>query len=90
MESKEEVISRVYYDQAGHGSMKKTYEHANNLNKSITEAHVKDWFYRNIQRKNDLAGYNSFIVTDYVASVLFPTHISFPTDVSSRCRTVNY
>ena len=38
MESKEEVINRVYYDQAGHGSMKKTNKHANNQNKDITEA----------------------------------------------------
>ena len=34
MESKEEVISKVYYDQAGHGSMKKTYKHANKRNLS--------------------------------------------------------
>ena len=58
------IISTVYHDRGGYGSMKKTYEHANNQNKDITEADVKDWFYRNIQRKNDLAGCNSFIVTD--------------------------
>jgi hypothetical protein len=62
--AKDHVISKMYYDLAGHGSMKKTYEYANKKNKTITEADVKDWFYRNIQRKNDLAGYNSFIATD--------------------------
>ena len=55
------VISRMYYDQGGHGSMKKTYAEAPKKNKIITEADVKAWFYKNINRKTDLAGYNSFI-----------------------------
>jgi hypothetical protein len=64
MGTKEEVINRVYYDLAGHGSMKKTYAHANQQNKTITEADVKDWFDKNIHRKTDLAGYNSFITNE--------------------------
>ncbi len=57
------VISRMYYDQGGHGSMKKTYAHAHNINKYISEADVKAWFHKNILRKKDLLGYNSFITS---------------------------
>ncbi len=82
MESKEEVINRVYYDQAGQGSMRKTYAHAHQINNSITEPDVKDWFYRNIVRKKDLAGYNSFITTDpreeYQMDIMFFTDLKDP------------
>ena len=61
MESKEEVIDRIYHDLGGHGSMKKTYTQSHGVDKRITEANVKTWFYNNIPRKTDLAGYNSFI-----------------------------
>ena len=57
------VISSMYYAQEGHGSMKKTYAEAHKRNKYIAEADVKDWFYKNILRKKDLAGYNSFITS---------------------------
>ena len=58
------VISRLYYDQGGHGSMKKTYTEAHKENKFISEADVKAWFYKNINRNTDLAGYNSFITNE--------------------------
>ena len=61
MESKEEIIDRIYHDLGGHGSMKKTYAQAHVIDKRITEANVKTWFYNNIPRKTDLAGYNSFV-----------------------------
>ena len=60
---KDEIISTVYYDRGGHGSMKKTYYDAHKMNNIITEADVKDWFYKNTQRKKDLPGYNSFITS---------------------------
>ena len=58
------IISRVYHDRGGYGSMKKTYAEAHLTNRFITEADVKDWFYRNTQRKKDLPGYNSFITSE--------------------------
>ena len=39
---KDNVISRMYYDLAGHGSVKKTYTQAHRRNSTITEADVKD------------------------------------------------
>ncbi len=61
---KDEGISRMYYDLGGHGSMKKTYEQAHHENKTITEADVKDWCYKNIPRKNDLPGHSSFTASE--------------------------
>ena len=58
----DKLISKIYYDPAGHGSIKKTYNEVHKKTKMITEADVKAWFYRNIPRKTNLAGFNSFIV----------------------------
>ena len=60
---KDAIIERIYYDPGQHGSMRKTYLAAHQRNQFIKEADVKDWFYRNIQRKKNLAGYNSFITS---------------------------
>ncbi len=79
MVSKEEVINRVYYDQAGYGSIKKTYAHANQRNNAITEADVKYWFHKNIQRKKDLAGYNSFTTSE--------PHEEYQMDLMFFCRS---
>ena len=57
---KDAIIERIYYDPGHHGSMRKTYLAANQRNRTIKEADVKDWLYRDIQRKKNLAGYNSF------------------------------
>ena len=58
----DKLISKIYYDPAGHGSIKKTYNEVHKKTKMITEADVKAWFYRNIPRKTNLSGFNSFIV----------------------------
>ena len=61
---KDAIIERIYYDLGQHGSMRKTYLAAKRRNQYIQEADVKDWFYRNIQRKKNLAGYNSFVTNE--------------------------
>ncbi len=61
---KNSIIEKVYYDPAGHGSIRKTYVDANKKDKTISEADVKKWFNNNIPRKTDLAGYNSFITSE--------------------------
>jgi Integrase core domain len=58
------IIAKIYYDPAGHGSIHKTFIAAHKKDATITEADVKKWFYDNIQRKTDLAGYNSFITSE--------------------------
>jgi len=59
--SKNEIISKIYHDPSGFGSIKKTLDEAKQVDKSITLDHVKDWFSKNVEKKNQLKGMNSFV-----------------------------
>jgi hypothetical protein len=59
--SKNEIISKIYNDPSGFGSIKKTLDEAKQVDKSITLDHVKDWFSKNVEKKNQLKGMNSFV-----------------------------
>ena len=62
---KSETINKIYYDPAGHESMKTTYEDAKQKDKSISYVDVEKWFDANIERtKTQLKGYNSFIASE--------------------------
>jgi hypothetical protein len=61
---KDAIIERIYYDPGQHGSLRKTYLAAKRRNQYIQEPDVKDWFYMNIQRKKNLAGYNTFVTNE--------------------------
>ena len=61
MQAKDAIIKRVYYDSGALGSIKRTLKEAREIDPSIKEADVKSWKDRNIQRKINLKGYNSFI-----------------------------
>ena len=62
--SKSEIINKIYYDPAGHGSTKATFEDAKQKDKSISYVDVKKWFDANISRKTQPKGYNSFIASE--------------------------
>jgi hypothetical protein len=62
--SKTEIIEKIYNDPAGHGSIKTTYEDAKAKDSSITYGDVQAWFRKNIDRKRQLKGYNSFIASE--------------------------
>ena len=55
------IISKIYYDQSGFGSIKTTFEDAKKVNKSITLEDVKTFFNNNVSKKDNLKGYNSFV-----------------------------
>ena len=59
--NKDDIISNVYYDRAGFGSLKTTLVDSKKKDPSITMQDVKEWFEENVQRKKQLSGYNSFI-----------------------------
>jgi hypothetical protein len=59
--SKNEIISKIYNDPSGFGSVNKTLDEAKQVDKSITIDDVKDWFRRNVEKKNQLKGMNSFV-----------------------------
>ena len=59
--NKNDIISKVYHDPAGFGSNAATLEDAKKYNASITLQDIKDWKSKNIERKTNLKGFNSFI-----------------------------
>ena len=63
MEAKDAIIKKVYYDSGALGSIKRTLQEARELDPSIKEKDVKSWKDRNIQRKINLRGFNSFIAS---------------------------
>ena len=59
--SKSEIISKIYHDPAGYGSMKSTLGDARKVDKSVTLDHVKTWFSQNVEKKTQVSGMNSFV-----------------------------
>ena len=60
-ETKDNVISSVYYDRGGFGSMQKTLQDAKTKDKTMKLDDVKRWFTKNVEQKKQLSGFNSFI-----------------------------
>ena len=58
---KDKIIHDIYYDPAGFSGINKTYSDAKQKNNDITLNDVKEWFNKNINKKTQLKGYNSFI-----------------------------
>ena len=58
---KNEIIKKIYFDPAGYGSIDKTYKEAKEKDKSIKLNDVKEWFNKNVEKRTQLKGYNSFI-----------------------------
>ena len=48
------LIKKIYYDPAGFGTVQETYKDVKKLDSSITVKDVRDWFERNVERKNNL------------------------------------
>lgn len=61
MEDRRKIISKIYTDKSGYGSMKVTLEDARKIDKTIKLEHVKEYFKENVSEKKQLKGYNSFI-----------------------------
>ena len=52
--SKNDTISKVYYDPAGYGSVKNTWLDAKKKGPIITIKDVRVWFANHVDQKNDL------------------------------------
>ena len=60
--NKAEIISKIYNDLSGFGSIQQTFAEARKIYKTIT-LDVKKWKEKNIVRKNNLPGYNSYVAS---------------------------
>ena len=61
--NKAEIISKIYNDLSGFGSIQQTFAEARKIDKTITLNDVKEWKEKNIVRKNNLPGYNSYVAS---------------------------
>ena len=59
---KDKIIAKVYFDEAGYGSVAATLTDAKKYDASITIQDVKSWKEKNVDRKTNLKGYNYFVV----------------------------
>ena len=55
------LIKKVYYDPGGYGTVQETFKDVKKLDSTIKVSDVKDWYERNIDRKKQLTGFNSYI-----------------------------
>ena len=62
--SKEEIIRKLYFDPAGFQSIRNTLKDVRKIDKTITEAEVREFIESNTERKENLIGYNSFIANE--------------------------
>ena len=60
-DNKNDIISKIYFDRSGFGSIQTTYKDAKEKEPSITLNDVKEWFKKNVEQKKQLRGQNSFI-----------------------------
>ena len=61
MSIKDEVISKIYFDRSGFGSILKTDQDAKKKDDTITLESVKNWFNKNVENKRKPTRYNSYI-----------------------------
>ena len=59
--NKDDIISNIYYDRSGFGSIATTYKDSKAKDATITLNDVKEWFQKNIEQKKQLRGQNSFV-----------------------------
>ena len=83
--SKDEILNFIYFDAAGYGSLKQTYEEAKKKDKSITMKDVKGFIEKHVEQKKQLRGMNSFIAQkpkqEYQMDLFFISKKDFPTEV---------
>jgi hypothetical protein len=80
--TKDDIISKVYFDPAGYGSINETLKDAKKYDSSITYEDVKKWKDKHTERKTNLRGQNSFIAhkaaEEYQMDLMFFTDLKDP------------
>ena len=82
--NKDEIISKIYHDEAGYGSVKQTHLEARKKDPTITYADVQKWLHTKVEQKKQLKGYNSFIASEpreeYQIDLFFINRTDFPNE----------
>ena len=76
------ILSKIYFDPAGYGSINQTLKEAKTYDNTITYDYVKNWIARHTERKTNLSGFNSFIAhsphDEYQMDLMFFTDLKDP------------
>ena len=49
MNSKDDIIKKIYYDKSGYGSLKTTFDDVKKIDKTIKMDDIKQWFKENVE-----------------------------------------
>jgi hypothetical protein len=49
--NKNDIISKIYYDPSGYGSIQNTWKDAHEQDPSIKQSDVKEWFEQNVKEE---------------------------------------
>ena len=84
------IISNVYYDLSGYGSMNVTTKDAKVIDKSIKFSDVKAWFDNNVKSKSQEKGASSFVANgpsqEYQLDLMFIKHLKDQDyEIAMRC-----
>ena len=61
--SLDKTLARVYYDPAGYGSKKETFDDVKKIDKNVKYSDIVDFFEKHVEQKKNLKGMNSFIAS---------------------------
>jgi len=61
MTSKQDIIEKVYFNEAGYGSKQSTLKESREKDKTITMSDIDIFFRKNVEQKKQLRGSNSFV-----------------------------
>ena len=56
-----DIISKIYFEPSGYGSIQSTFKDANKIDKTIKLDNVKEWFKSNVEQKTKYSGQNSYV-----------------------------
>ena len=78
-DNKNNIISKIYNDPSGFGSIAETLKDAKAKDKSIKLEDVKEWFEKNVNKKTSYKGQNSFVAPhayyEYQIDLFFIKHL---------------
>ena len=84
MSEKQKIISDIYFDRAGYGSMKTTLQDAKKKDPSIQMEDVKQFFSKNVDEKRKPRGENSFVAPHPYFEFQLDLFFISPNDVESK------
>ena len=56
-----DIISKIYFEPSGYGSIQSTVKDAHKIDKTIKLVDVKAWFTSNVEQKTKYSGQNSYV-----------------------------